>query len=124
MTARGFISTKRRASLFTLKRGICHLCGGKVKRAEAWDLSHVIPLQLGGADDESNWDVAHRKCHRVRTAKVDAPDIAKAKRREANHKGFTAPAKAKIQNRPPAPKPVRDRLPLPPRTTDIYGRRI
>jgi 5-methylcytosine-specific restriction endonuclease McrA len=82
VTRRAFISTKRRLALFASKHGVCHLCGGKIIAPEAWDVSHVIPLELGGADDESNWDVAHRKCHRVHTATKDIPDIAKAKRRE------------------------------------------
>ncbi len=81
------ISTRARVALFERKNGICHMCGGKVLAGEAWDLSHVIPLEIGGADDESNWDVAHRKCHRVQTSKVDIPLIAKTKRQHASHIG-------------------------------------
>jgi 5-methylcytosine-specific restriction protein A len=105
MNKRVHISTKRRAALFSVKQGRCHICSGQVKGAEAWDVSHVIPLEIGGADDESNWDVAHRKCHRDHTAKKDIPIIAKAKRREAKHRGHKAPAKAKISQRPKYEEP-------------------
>jgi len=81
------VSTRARVALFERKSGFCHMCGGKVLAGEAWDLSHVIPLEIGGADDETNWDVAHRKCHQVHTAKVDMPVIAKTKRQHAGHIG-------------------------------------
>jgi 5-methylcytosine-specific restriction enzyme A len=87
---RRHISTTSRLKLFLEKKGVCHLCLGKVSKGEAWDVSHVTPLEMGGADDESNWDVAHRKCHRAHTATVDVPMIAKAKRREAKHLGAKA----------------------------------
>ena len=87
MTKRRRLSTRDRVALFNRKGGICHLCGGKVMPGEEWDNSHEIPLEMGGADDESNWNVAHRKCHRVHTATVDAPRIAKTKRQYAGHIG-------------------------------------
>jgi 5-methylcytosine-specific restriction protein A len=86
-TTRRHISTTKRVDLFKRMGGVCHLCHGKVNAGEGWDVSHVIPLELGGADDESNWDVAHRTCHRAHTAAVDQPAIAQAKRREARHIG-------------------------------------
>lgn len=98
MPRRVHISTRKRATLFRDNGGVCHLCGGKIGVCEAWDVSHPIPLEMGGADDESNWDTAHRKCHRAHTATVDAPAIAKAKRIEARYRGFKAPARKKIQS--------------------------
>jgi len=85
------LSTKARVSIFTRANGICHLCGGKITPGEAWDVSHEIPLALGGADDETNWRPAHRKCHRDHTAQTDIPAIARAKRREAKHIGAHVP---------------------------------
>ena len=67
--------------------GICHLCSMKVIPGEDWDVSHDIPLEAGGKDDETNWLVAHRKCHRVHTSTVDAPLIAKVKRIHQRHIG-------------------------------------
>lgn len=87
MAARKRLSTADRVRVFQAAGGVCHLCHGRIHVGEAWDVSHEIPLALLGADDETNMRPAHRKCHRVHTATVDAPDIAKAKRREAKHVG-------------------------------------
>ena len=81
------ISTRERARLFALHGGICHLCNGKIGVGERWEVSHDIPLELGGEDDDANRKLAHYKCHRDHTAKTDIPQIAKAKRREARHIG-------------------------------------
>lgn len=98
MTKRRRISTKDRVALFEREGGICHLCKGLVHAGEAWDVSHDIPLELGGADDEINWKVAHRKCHREHTRTVDVPNIAKAKRMQARHIGAKAPSSRPIQS--------------------------
>jgi len=86
------LSTRDRLRIFTRHGGICHLCGGKVQAGEAWEVSHDTPLELGGADDDENRKPAHRKCHRQHTADVDLPNIARAKRREARHRGAKAPS--------------------------------
>jgi HNH endonuclease. len=86
------LSRTTRLSIFMAADGICHMCGGRIQAGQAWDVSHVIPLALGGADDETNWRPAHRKCHRDHTAQTDIPAIARAKRREAKHLGAHAPA--------------------------------
>lgn len=89
MTARRSISAKERARLFLLHNGICHLCGGKINGAtEAWEISHDVPLALGGEDDDANRLPAHAKCHRARTAGRDVPMIAKADRVRAKHLGL------------------------------------
>lgn len=88
MSQRKHITAKERLRLFLLHKGICHLCGGKINgKVEAWDISHDIPLEMGGADDDENRKLAHRKCHRAHTAAVDQPNIAKAKRREMKDMG-------------------------------------
>ena len=82
------LSTRERLRLFTLHEGICHICGGKIDGArEAWEISHELPLELGGADDDENRKPAHYKCHRAVTAKQDIPSIAKARRQHAKHIG-------------------------------------
>jgi 5-methylcytosine-specific restriction protein A len=106
MTKRRRISTKERVAIFTHNNGTCHLCGGAITVGQAWEVSHDIPLELGGADEGDNLKPAHKTCHRDHTAKVDQPNIGRAKRREAAHIG------AKVRNGPqikspgfrPAPK--------------------
>lgn len=114
MTKRRRISTKERLAVFTAADGVCHICNGKINVGDRWEVSHPIPLELGGADDASNRRPAHFKCHRELTAKEDIPAIAKAKRREAKHIGAHRP-KAKIARRPKEEKPQREKLPLPAR---------
>lgn len=81
------ITAKMRADIFLRHNGTCHLCNMKVIPGEEWDVSHDIPLEAGGRDDDSNWLVAHRRCHRKHTATVDAPLIAKVKRIHQRHIG-------------------------------------
>jgi 5-methylcytosine-specific restriction endonuclease McrA len=86
MMARKSISTKTKVMLFNKRGGRCYLCEGKINIGESWDLEHVIPLAMGGLDEESNWELAHSKCHLIKT-KADFGNIAKAKRRESRHIG-------------------------------------
>jgi len=76
MTRRS-LSTRDRVKVFEAAKGVCHLCSLRIHPGEEWDVSHAIPLAIGGADDFSNMLPAHRKCHRQHTATVDAPRIAK-----------------------------------------------
>lgn len=94
MTTRKSLTSKDRIRLFTLHRGVCHFCLGKIiPTIEGWEVSHEIPLELGGADDDDNRKPSHKKCHRAHTSTVDAPNIARAKRRELKNLGAAAPKK-------------------------------
>lgn len=81
------LSTTERLALLERENATCHLCKGAIQPGQAWDVSHEIPLELNGADDDENRRAAHRKCHRTHTATVDIPIIAKAKRNYAKHRG-------------------------------------
>lgn len=81
-------SRTRLAALFLAHDGRCHICGGKIGPGEGWDLEHVLPLAMGGADDETNCRPAHRKCHQTKTS-GDVRQIAKAKRVADRHIGAT-----------------------------------
>ena len=87
MTKRRNITTKMRVAIFQARDGRCDICSGKIGVGEPWEVSHRIPLELGGADDESNWFPAHYRCHREYTRSTDIPAIAKAKRLNAKHTG-------------------------------------
>ena len=86
MTKRARMSTTRRKAIFRDKHGCCHICGWIIRIGESWEVEHIIPLAMGGVDDESNWSPAHTKCHRWKTAQ-DLEDLGRAKRREAKHLG-------------------------------------
>lgn len=114
MSTRKKWSAKARAAFFVAEKGICHLCNGKINGAtEGWDLSHDIPLELGGADDATNIKVAHRKCHRAHTSTVDVPLIAKAKRRAQKNIGIRPPSQIKSAGFSPAPPQRRATAPIP-----------
>lgn len=87
MTKRRSISQTMRVRIFERHNGICEFCEQKIQVGEAWEVSHSIPLECGGADDESNMRPAHKTCHRKHTSEVDAPAIAKVKRIHAKHIG-------------------------------------
>lgn len=89
--ARRRFTDKDRARIFTANKGCCHLCGGKIDVAEAWEIEHVIAWELTRDDSDENLRPAHIKCHKEKTHKQDRPAINQAKRREAKHKGFAKP---------------------------------
>lgn len=79
------LTTQQRFELLQREHHRCHLCKGQIEPGQGWDVSHEIPLELFGADDDTNRRAAHRKCHRTHTATVDIPAIARAKRIEAKY---------------------------------------
>lgn len=97
--ARKSFSRKERARLFELRKGCCYLCKGKIGVAEAWEIEHIIPWEISRDDSDENLDLAHKKCHRVKTDD-DMKTIAKVRRQEAKHNGTWIRSKAKIPSRP------------------------
>ena len=81
------LTTKQRVAIFQAADGVCDICQGCIQVGERWEVSHRIPLALGGKDESGNMYPAHAKCHRAHTSDVDVPAIAQAKRREAQHLG-------------------------------------
>jgi len=85
---RRHISAKERLSIFTAAHGVCHICGGKIDAGrEAWEVEHVLPLNMGGDDFGANLQPAHVSCHR-RKSKADAANDAKAKRQRQRTAGI------------------------------------
>ncbi|MFV1798215.1 HNH endonuclease [Phaeobacter sp. Ay1a-4a] len=86
------MNTTRRARIFAAANGVCHICGDQIDGTrERWDADHVIPLEISGDDSDDNLRPAHEWCHRTKTAKEDAPTIAKCKRVAAKHDGSKKP---------------------------------
>jgi hypothetical protein len=80
MTRRIRLTTRQRLALLEAHGHICHICRQPIRVGQAWEVSHPIPLELRGPDDDSNRAPAHKRpCHADVTAKVDLPRIAKAK---------------------------------------------
>lgn len=102
-------SAKDRARILKANNEICHLCGGAIHPGEAWEIEHVIALELSGDDTDANKRPAHVKCHKAKTAD-DAGKIAKAKRNEARHIGAKRPS-GKLQGRQ-FPKAEKERKPV------------
>lgn len=78
---------RRKLAVFETHGGKCHICGQKIDGArEPWELEHLIPVAMGGEDDETNVAPAHVACHSAKTKK-DRKQIAKANRVRAKHNG-------------------------------------
>ena len=87
--ARRRITAALRIRVFDRHDGVCHLCGVRIDPLhEPWDVEHVKPLWLDGADDETNMAPEHRggECHGRKTAE-EATVRAKGTRVRARHLG-------------------------------------
>ena len=92
MTARRSLSPMQRLKVFEAAKGVCHLCEQRIQVGQPWEVEHVRPLALGGADDESNMRPAHKACHAGKT-KADAASWSKAKRCAVKHNGIKKPSR-------------------------------
>ena len=81
------LNSKAREAIFDRYDRRCHICGGPITVGQRWDVSHPIPLALGGCDNDTNRKPAHARCHQAVTTLSDIPRIAKAKRQARKHKG-------------------------------------
>jgi 5-methylcytosine-specific restriction enzyme A len=117
MAKRASLSPMKRLKIFELHGGRCTFCEQPIQPGEPWEVSHDRPLELLGADDDTNRKPAHKTCHAVQTRTEDMPRIVKAKRQAAKHVGAIRPeGKLKSRGFPPsrkerAPKP--SNLPRP-----------
>ena len=46
--------------------GRCHICGGRIKRRDAWAADHILAHAHGGRHDVSNYLPAHGACNGYR----------------------------------------------------------
>jgi hypothetical protein len=97
--ARRSFSRKERARIFALRKGRCYLCDGKIDgTVEAFEIEHEIPWEISRDDSDDNLQLAHVKCHRVKTAK-DRKDIAKVHRMAAKFNGTWPKSKTPLRSR-------------------------
>ena len=90
-TKRKNMTPRMRLKVWEAHKGICVLCNGKIDGVrERWVAEHIIPLSLGGADDESNMAPAHEGCALAKTfgKSGDIAKAAKAKRVKSKHLGI------------------------------------
>ena len=86
-------SQKNRLALFMDANGACQACQIRLHPGQLWDLDHIIPLALGGADETHNLQVLCVPCHKDKTNQRDIPAIAKSLRSAAKHLGAKSPSR-------------------------------
>ena len=87
--------TKRKASVraATVAGGECRRCGGGFDYLEC---DHIVPIELGGADDESNTQALCPDCHKSKT-REDIRAIRKADRIKKKHERLYDPPMAGLR---------------------------
>lgn len=75
---------KEKIAAWNAANGICHLCGKPVALEGAGiEYDHEEMREIRGDDSIANLRPMHQRCHAEKTAKHDAPLIAKVRRQEA-----------------------------------------
>jgi 5-methylcytosine-specific restriction protein A len=64
--------------------GRCQCCGRKLGPSDGWDIDHVIALENGGTDDDTNLQLLCDWCHTSKTSD-DHGQAASGKRMAARH---------------------------------------
>jgi 5-methylcytosine-specific restriction endonuclease McrA len=67
--------------------GHCEKCTAKLMAGHI-EFDHAIPLAIGGTSDIGNCICVCTNCHKEKTAKIDAPRIAKTRRMGRKHLGI------------------------------------
>ena len=80
-TKRGNLSTRKKLAIWEKEKGLCYVCGAKLK-AGGFVFEHIRALELGGEDGVDNIRLTCRPCATAKT-KVDHQTAAKAKRQKA-----------------------------------------
>lgn len=100
-TARQKLSPTKRLKLFERHKGRCFLCKQEIAPSEGFVVEHLIPLSLGGTNDEANLAPVHKKCADAKTHGKDGDlaKAAKAKRTKMKALGIKKEDVPKIQSR-------------------------
>ncbi|MFN3858163.1 MAG: HNH endonuclease [Caulobacter sp.] len=95
---RRVLSKDEKAQVWSRENGLCVLCGKPVPPSGPdVQFDHRDGHAVSGNEDLSNFFAVHTRCHGVKTAKIDTPRAAKAKRQSKltqakvrNPRGFRA----------------------------------
>lgn len=60
--ARGSMTPQRRARIFAGCEGRCHKCKRRLGPSDFWIVEHLIALECGGTDDDSNLGITCEWC--------------------------------------------------------------
>ena len=92
--ARRSPTRNQRAEIFLAAKGICYLCGLRIKaeRGEKWEAEHPHARELGGSDDIAELRPAHVSCHKVKT-KADRKEISRSNGARNLNLGIKKPSK-------------------------------
>lgn len=90
MTRRRDFSRKIKVAAFERADGRCEDCTSRLSPGNV-EYDHRVPFALGGESTLENCQVLCFNCHGGKTAKTDAPTIAKNKRVRARHIGAKTP---------------------------------
>ena len=66
-TDRNAVSSSLRARLWLRDAGLCGICGEPADEA-GFHIDHVLPVALGGSNDEANLQVSHPACNLAKGA--------------------------------------------------------
>jgi 5-methylcytosine-specific restriction protein A len=92
------LTRKQRVDAHDLHGGICCVCQEPIAPGEPFIDEHIIPLALGGSNDNSNRGMAHIPCAKIKTRR-DQNMIAKAIRMRAKHLGIKKRGGRKLKSR-------------------------
>lgn len=93
-TPRRSFTPAQRKMVFDRQNGLCAATGEPLAGLD-WQIDHVLPLELGGRHEPSNWEGVTREAHKRKTAR-DRRAIAKAARLR---KKATEPKAVKLKGR-------------------------
>lgn len=101
------LSKKDKERLLKLKPR-CAICKEIIREGQLIEWDHRVPLELGGKQDDDNWEPLHRDCHKKLKTKSDVQAISKARRIRKNLAGLSRPKKT-IPSRPFAKRIPKDK---------------
>lgn len=81
---RGRMSPQRIAKIFLARDGRCHKCGRALRPGDDYDIDHIIALENGGTDEDSNLAPCCDWCHSEKTAE-DHATAGHGRRMAARH---------------------------------------